>query len=226
MFNKHSEHFFCTEKMIAPQNHEKSIGQILNSTISCFYDELDQIVHSVSALPGHYKPINAPSYQSSGEIPEFGRTRVDIATTNFGVITLDNSFILMEQTIPIHIPQLHADDYVKEYYVGYLCSIAAIRQYWMYSETEPAFIQSDMAHFEWIYLYNSYSDEAKENDENFATVKKIRERNPLVPGQYINVAEMTKEIMRVINGIMRSTKGKLRTMNGRMRMNKGRIRMN
>ena len=42
-------------------------------------------------------------------------------------------------------------------------------------------------------LYNSLSDEAKNGSDCFATIDKIRHRNPLVPGTYVNLSSITAE---------------------------------
>src|SRR5215469_3167896 len=176
--------------MFAAHNHEASLGEVMNSTIAKFYDDIDNCITVSEVVPGQYKYEDAPSYQSAPPIPERGRTRVDIHCRNFYVISMDNSYIELSQTVKIKVPK-YDGEYVKKYYVGYLTSIAAIQQYRMYSETEPAFHQNDVANFEWLMLYNSYSDEAKENNEHFATLKKIREQNPNVPGTYIDISGLT-----------------------------------
>ena len=39
-------------------------------------------------------------------------------------------------------------------------------------------------------IYNSISDEAKENSDLFATLHKIRNRNPMVPGVYVDLSKI------------------------------------
>src|SRR5215469_12279342 len=177
--------------MFASHNHEASLGEVMNSTIAKFYDDIDNCITVSEVVPGKYTYSDAPSYQSAGEIREKGRTRVDIHCNNYYIISMENSYITLKQRIRIKIPKYETTHYVTKYYVGYLTSIAAIQQYRMFSETEPAFHQNDLANFEWLMLYNSYSDEAKENNEHFATLKKIREENPNVPGTYIDISGLT-----------------------------------
>src|SRR5215469_6143870 len=179
--------------MFAAHNHEASLGDVMNSTIAKFYDDIDNCITVSEVVPGKYTYSDAPSYQSAGEIREKGRTRVDIHCQNYYIILMENSYIMLKQRIRIKIPKYETTHYVKKYYVGYLPSIAAIQQYRMFSETEPAFHQNDLANFEWLMLYNSYSDEAKENNEHFATLKKIREENPNVPGSYIDISGLTTD---------------------------------
>src|SRR5215469_12007133 len=176
--------------MFAAHNHEASLGEVMNSTIAKFYDDIDNCITVSEVVPGQCKYEDAPSYQSAPPIPERGRTRVDIHCRNYYVISMENSYITLKQVVKIRIPK-YDGEYAKKYYVGYLTSIAAIQQYMMFSETNPPFHQNDNAHFEWLMLYNSYSDEAKENNEHFATLKKIREQNPNVPGTYIDISELT-----------------------------------
>lgn len=44
-------------------------------------------------------------------------------------------------------------------------------------------------------MYNSVSDEAKNNSDLYVTLEKIREMNPMVPGVYVNLAELKELIM-------------------------------
>src|SRR5215469_12363860 len=178
--------------MISPQHHEPSLGEIMNSTMQKWYDEIDNCLSVSEVVPNHYESDNAPSYQNVCPIPHLGSTRVNIRCQRYYVTSVENSYILLEQKVPISIPNQNTLSRNFDYYVGYLHSAAAIGQYRIYSETDPPVLSRDHAHYEWIMLYNSYSDEAKNNNEHFATLKKIREMNPNVPGTYINIENLVK----------------------------------
>ena len=49
------------------------------------------------------------------------------------------------------------------------------------------------ARYEWFMMYNSVSDEAKENSDLYATIHKIRTMNPMVPGVYVDLNKVAAD---------------------------------
>ena len=175
--------------MFAPQNQQPNVIDSMNGSMEEWYNAVDEAVKKSEVIPGNYEYTVATSYGNVGPIPEGSSTNFDIACDRFKVISLDNSFITIEQDVEVEIPAHYNDGTVSTYYIGYKYAADVIDQYRIYSNTDNIFTQN-FANYEWFMIYNSISDEAKNNSDLFATVDKIRQRNPLVPGVYVNVDEL------------------------------------
>ena len=70
--------------------------------------------------------------------------------------------------------------------IGYKYAADCIDQYRLYTNSDHLLTQNH-ANYEWFMIYNSISDVAKENSDMYATLNKIRNHNPYVPGTYIKV---------------------------------------
>ena len=105
--------------------------------------------------------------------------------------SLDNSFITVEQEIVITVPT-QATQVFQTYYIGYKYAADCIDQYRIYSNTDLIQTQNH-ARYEWFMMYNSVSDEAKENSDLYATIHKIRTMNPMVPGVYVDLSQVAAD---------------------------------
>ena len=85
--------------MLAPQNQEFTVLDSIESTQSAWYDEIDSAIRRSDIIPGDYEYTSATSYGNTGAIQEGAATFVDLAPPRFKIISLDNSYINIEQTI-------------------------------------------------------------------------------------------------------------------------------
>jgi hypothetical protein len=174
--------------MLAPHNQEPNFGAIMGNSMEKWYNEIDNALEISESIPNTYKYTVATSYGNVGKIPENQTTFFDILANGLEVVSVENSFITldMDVTLTLNANYTVATIPVTEFYVGFLHSAAAIQSYKIYSEAD--LIQTiNHANWEWMVYYNSFSDEVKENNSNFATIKKIRSRNQFVPGVYIDL---------------------------------------
>lgn len=177
--------------MFAPQNQQPDIVDAWSGTLQDWYESIDNALTVSEIIPGNYEYSTATSYGNVGDINEGDSTFVDIFCDRFKIISLDNSFISLEQEVTLKVPSQTGNKYT-DYYIGYKCSADIIDAYRIYSNTDK--IQDvHNARYEWFMFYNSLSDDAKEGSDCFATITKIRRRNPLVPGVYVNLAEIAEE---------------------------------
>ena len=175
--------------MFAPQNQEPNTIDAVSGSLTEWYNAVDEAIKVSEIIPGNYEYTTATSYGNVGDIHEGDTTYVDIFTDRFKIISIDNSYITLKQNITINVPA-QANLAFKEYYIGYKCSADCIDHYRIYSNTDK--IQDiHNARYEWFMFYNSLSDEAKAGSDCFATIEKIRNHNPLVPGVYVDVSAMT-----------------------------------
>ena len=103
-------------------------------------------------------------------------------------MSVDNSYILLDQEVDIIIPRSD-DAYIKHYYIGYLNSFACIGAYTIDTNTDQLLTVSH-ANWESLIHYISTKDDVKESDPNYATLSKIRRMDPFVPCMYVNVGQI------------------------------------
>ena len=87
--------------MLAPQNQQFTVLDSIESTQTAWYDEIDMAIKRSDIIPGDYEYTSATSYGNTGAIHENESTYVDLAPPRFKVISLDNSYITIEQTVNI-----------------------------------------------------------------------------------------------------------------------------
>ena len=180
----------------APQNDTNDITDTLNGSLTTWYANVDSALKASECVPGYYEYNQAPSYGTQCPIHEGGSTKIDIATARFNVISLDNSYIDVEFSVPITIPDslnaaTHAntDGNTTEtyiYYVGFKSAFDLIDSYRIYSNGDLVYTQNH-ANFESFLNYVSLTDSAKENSPCYATMSKIQKMKPEVPGTYITI---------------------------------------
>ena len=175
--------------MFAPQNQQPNVIDAMTGSMEEWYNAVDEAVRKSEVIPGNYEYTVATSYGNVGQIAEDSSTYFDVTCDRFKVISLDNSFITIEQDIRIAVPTQANVSYAT-YYIGYKYSADCIDQYHIYSNTDLVQTQNH-ARYEWFMLYNSVSDETRENSDLFATLHKIRTMNPMVPGVYVDLSQNT-----------------------------------
>lgn len=178
--------------MFAAQNQEPTVIDALSGSVSQWYAEVDAAMKKSDVIPGTYEYTISPSYGNVGQIQENASTYVDIASTRFTLVSIDNSFIKLKQKVPIKVPAQGAKNKRVNkpiYYIGYQYAPEAIMQYRIYSNSD--LIQTvNWANYEWFLIRNSVQPEAKEQSDQFATIEKIRRRDPNVPGVYVDFSDI------------------------------------
>ena len=173
------------------QNHSASIMDVLEGTVEEWYDQVDGLLKASDFIPGNYEYSINVAYSNSGAFSEGGQTHLDIGCDRFKIISLDNSYISLEMTIPVTVPALanSTDKRIKKMYIGFKSAFDAIDQYRIYSNTDLIQTQNH-ANYESYLQYMSLSDVAKENSELYATWDKIQTLNEDVPGVYVDLSGM------------------------------------
>ena len=177
--------------MISPQNHEAGIGDVMKNSQENFYASIDECLLISEVHPASYEYTVGTGYSNVPPIAEGNTTSLDILAHRFHVVSIDNSYILLEQEVEVTIPKMN-DSFVTHYYIGYLLSFACIGSYMIDSNTDQL-LNVSHANYEAFINYISTRDEVKEKDPNFATLSKVRRMDPDVPGTYIDVSKITKE---------------------------------
>lgn len=177
--------------MLSAQNQEATVIDALAGSVSQWYADVDSAMKKSDVVPGTYEYTITPSYGNVGQIQENASTYVDVACTRFSLVSIDNSFIRLKQTVPITISaDMTTNKLPSDFYIGYQYAPEAILQYRIYSNSD--LIQTvNWANYEWYMIRNSFQPEAKEHSDQFATIEKIRRKDPHVPGTYVHLNKVT-----------------------------------
>ena len=178
--------------MFAAQNQEPSIIDALGSNITDWYNAIDEGLKKSDIIPGTYEYTNHPSYGNVGQLQEGADTNLDIQLNRYCVAAIENSYITLTQDIPITAKSTTAlkDNKLKSiYYIGYQYVAEVFYAYDIYSNSDR--IQNiTHANYEWFLLRNSVQEESKLGSNAYATLEKIRRRDPHVPGVYVDLTEL------------------------------------
>ena len=177
------------------QNKSASILDALEGTVEEWYDQVDGLLKASDFIPGNYEYSINVAYANSGSFTEGGQTHLDISCDRFKLISLDNSYIDLQMSAPITVPNAsisvsgYTSHRINKYYIGFKSAFDAIDQYRIYSNTDLIQTQNH-ANYESYLQYMALSDAAKENSELYATWDKIQTLNEDVPGVYVDVSSI------------------------------------
>ena len=120
--------------MFAPQNQQPNVIDSMSGSMEEWYNAIDEAVKKSEVIPGNYEYTVATSYGNVGPIPEGSSTYFDVSCDRFKVVSLDNSFITIEQDVEVEIPK-HKETTniaITTYYIGYKYAGDVIDQYRIY----------------------------------------------------------------------------------------------
>ncbi len=186
------------------QNKAQSICDVLEGTVEEWYDQVDGLLKASDFIPGNYEYSINVAYANSGKFQEGGQTHLDIGCDRFKIISLDNSYISLEISIPVQIPTItaaisgHTRTRIKRFYIGFKSAFDAIDSYRIYSNSDLIQTQNH-ANYESYLQYMALSDAAKENSELYATWDKVQSLNEDVPGIYIDLNSLAVDAGTEIN---------------------------
>jgi len=188
-----------------PQN-PSIVDSVSNSSIRLQYEKFTNAMQITETMGGSYLQIIRPPVGGAVALKEGQVGTVSLKANENGMISLDNTSIYFNQRLNITIPS-QTDSYIDWYYVGYKDVAAIIRQYQIVSNADVVQHRTN-CDYEWYLKSISKLTAAMQNNSADAILSKIRERNPHVPGVYINVKEITADTIRnvVLNLKMAVTK--------------------
>ena len=73
-----------------PQSSAPTAVDVIDGTVSEFYNIMDQCIRKSEVMPGQYKSITSPSYSNNCPIYESSFTTVDVGCPAPQVIDIDN----------------------------------------------------------------------------------------------------------------------------------------
>ena len=177
-----------------------NLSTSLRGTLQSWYEDVDGALRASEVVAGQYEYMKNIAYGTESP-DEGGDCFVDIGCERFHCISLDNSYINVQQRIPITVPKQPADlaekPFPRIYYVGYKSAVDVLNQYRLYSDGD--LIQTNNhPNYENFVIYNSLHDNCKVTNDAYATWEKIQRMDPDVPGTYIDVSKITTGATEII----------------------------
>ena len=126
-----------------PSSQSNSAVEVIDGTISEFYNVVDQCIRRSEVMPGQYKSITSPSYSNNCPIYESSFTTVDIGCPAPQVVDINNSFITAELEFPITFGAGIASlNNINTFFVGWRSSLEAFKQYNIYCNHKQVYQQN------------------------------------------------------------------------------------
>ena len=181
-----------------------AIDEIANAYVKKWYDEVNNAMKLSEVRQGSYVTTMHPPDTQIAPLSEKESGIVSFRIARDGMISLDNSNIYLEQKIKVTIPAqtesikigdntADRQSSVKWYYIGYRNVGAMIHQYIIHSNNDP--IQTKVnPEYEWFLKSISRLEAGAKHDSSDSLLSKINEMNPHVPGVYVNVEDVDKEV--------------------------------
>ena len=116
-----------------PSAQSNSAVEIIDGTVSEFYNVMDSCIRRSEVMPGQYKSITSPSYSNNCPIDESSFTTVDIGVPAPQVVDINNSFITAKIKLPIKFPAgFKVHNKACTFFVGWRSSLDILQRYIIY----------------------------------------------------------------------------------------------
>ena len=125
-----------------PSSQSNTAVDVIDGTVSEFYNLVDQCIRRSEVMPGQYKSITSPSYSNNCPIDESSFTTVDVGCPAPQVVDINNSFITAEVEVPITFSEgLAAYNNINTFFVGWRSSLDILQRYIIYCNHKVVYDQ-------------------------------------------------------------------------------------
>ena len=91
--------------MLSPQNHEPGIGYVMRNSQEQWHAAVDECLLVSEVHPASYEITAETGYSNVPPINDCGATSLDILAHRFHVVSVYNSYIILDQKVDIIIPK-------------------------------------------------------------------------------------------------------------------------
>lgn len=128
-----------------PSSQANTAVDVIDGTVSEFYNLVDQCIRRSEVMPGQYKSITSPSYSNNCPIDESSFTTVDVGCPAPQIVDIENSFITAEVEVPISFPadtfKTTPDTDAITFFVGWRSSLDILQRYIIYCNHKVVYDQ-------------------------------------------------------------------------------------
>ena len=171
-----------------PSSQAPSAVEVIDGTVSEFYNVMDQCIRRSEVMPGQYKSITSPSYSNNCPITESSFTTVDIGCPAPQVVDINNSFITATVKVPITFSAgIQSYNDVNTFFVGWRSSLDILQRYIIYCNHKVVYDQVYVGEESYI-LQSLIPEHVRCRKPNqYTTYENASTYSPNVCGTYIKI---------------------------------------
>ena len=171
-----------------PSSQAPSAVEVIDGTVSEFYNVMDQCIRRSEVMPGQYKSITSPSYSNNCPIYESSFTTVDVGCPAPQVVDINNSFITAKAKIKINFGSgIASKNNINTFFVGWRSSLDALQRYIIYCNHKVVYDQVYVGEESFI-LQSLVPEHVRCRRPNqYTTYKNASSFSPDVCGTYITL---------------------------------------
>ena len=125
-----------------PSSQANSAVEVIDGTVSEFYNVVDSCIRRSEVMPGQYKSITSPSYSNNCPIYESSFTTVDVGCPAPQIVDINNSFITAEVEVPITFSAgIASKNDINTFFVGWRSSLDILQRYIIYCNHKVVYDQ-------------------------------------------------------------------------------------
>ena len=188
-----SKYFYHNETMaLNPSSQAPSAVDVIDGTVSEFYNIMDQCIRRSEVMPGQYKSITSPSYSNNCPITESSFTTVDVGCPAPQIVDINNSFITATIKVPITFGAgLQAYNNANTFFVGWRSSLDILQRYIIYCNHKVVYDQVYVGEESYI-LQSLIPEHVRCRRPNqYTTYENASTYSPNVCGTYVKINATT-----------------------------------
>ena len=125
-----------------PSAQSNSAVEVIDGTVSEFYNVVDSCIRRSEVMPGQYKSITSPSYSNNCPIYESSFTTVDVGCPSPQIVDINNSFITAVVEVPITFGAgIASKNNINTFFVGWRSSLDILQRYIIYCNHKVVYDQ-------------------------------------------------------------------------------------
>ena len=125
-----------------PSAQSNSAVEVIDGTVSEFYNVVDSCIRRSEVMPGQYKSITSPSYSNNCPIYESSFTTVDVGCPSPQIVDINNSFITAVVEVPITFESgIASKNNINTFFVGWRSSLDILQRYIIYCNHKVVYDQ-------------------------------------------------------------------------------------
>lgn len=172
-----------------PSTQSLSAVDVIDGTVSEFYNLMDQCIRKSEVMPGQYKSITSPSYSNNCPITESSFTTIDVGCPAPQVVDINNSFITANVKVKINFPAatFKTSDDATTFFVGWRSSLDVLSRYIIYCNHKVVYDQIYVGEESYI-LQSLIPEHVRCRRPNqYTTYENAHNLSPNVCGTYISL---------------------------------------
>ena len=171
-----------------PSSQANSAVEVIDGTVSEFYNVVDSCIRRSEVMPGQYKSITSPSYSNNCPIDESSFTTVDVGCPAPQIVDINNSFITATVEVPITFPNgFTTDGKASTFFVGWRSSLDILQRYIIYCNHKVVYDQVYVGEESYI-LQSLIPEHVRCRRPNqYTTYENASNFSPDVCGTYITI---------------------------------------